>query len=90
MIPMNSKEAEIERLKKCVALEIKALNELNTANGRLIEEKFSLEAENARLREALKQTLKLPRPWMDGGITYPEWDAAFTLIEAALREEKKP
>jgi hypothetical protein len=49
-----------------------------------------LETENARLREALKAALKLPRPWMDGGLSYKEWDEAFTKIESALQPAKEP
>lgn len=37
-----------------------------------------------RVVEACRGAFKLPRPWMDGGITYAEWDAAFTAIEEAL------
>lgn len=37
-----------------------------------------------RVAEACRGAFKLPRPWMDGGITYAEWDAAFTAIEEAL------
>jgi hypothetical protein len=37
-----------------------------------------------RVVEACKAALKLPRPWMDGGITYTEWDLAFGILEAAL------
>lgn len=36
------------------------------------------------LLEACKAAYKLPRPWMDGGITWPEWDAACEQIEFAI------
>ncbi len=37
-----------------------------------------------RVVEACKAALKLPRPWMDGGLTYTEWDIAFGIVEDAL------
>jgi len=44
----------------------------------------TLRAHYKRMAEACKLALKLPRPWMDGNITYEEWDAAVTAIETAL------
>jgi len=41
------------------------------------------------LLEALKLAYKLPRPWMDGGISYPEWESAFDTIEAAIAKAER-
>ncbi len=41
------------------------------------------EADTRRLREALTGALKLPRPWIDGGITFEAWSKAFDDIDAA-------
>lgn len=45
---------------------------------------LTLRTHYKRVAEACRGAFKLPRPWMDGGITYAEWDAAFTAIEEAL------
>jgi len=42
----------------------------------------------AVLEDALKAALKLPRPWMDGGVTFEEWAASFDKIAAALARER--
>jgi len=41
------------------------------------------------LLEALKLAHKLPRPWMDGGISYPEWESAFDTIETAIAKAER-
>ena len=33
---------------------------------------------------ACKNSLKIPRPWMDGGLSYKEWDEAFERIEKVI------
>lgn len=38
----------------------------------------------AELEAALRLAYKLPRPWIDGGISYQEWETAFDAIERAL------
>lgn len=35
-------------------------------------------------REALEKAFKLPRPWIDGGVTWEEWSRAFEIVQAAL------
>lgn len=44
-------------------------------------------AEIKALRDALAGALKIPRPWLDGGVSEAEWIAAFDKIEAALAAE---
>lgn len=55
---------------------------------RILVEKESkvgaLESQLASARQALRQALKLPRPWINRSITWKEWDAAFTEVEKAL------
>lgn len=68
--------------------------ELLTGNGedykRIIERHLTEFAQAAAhtaseaMREACRAALKLPRPWIDGGISYEEWDKAFQKIEAAI------
>ncbi len=44
-------------------------------------------AQHAALLEAartLRLAFRLPRPWMDGGITWSQWDEACVKIDAAL------
>ena len=43
-----------------------------------------LSARCAALEQALRGWQKIPRPWIDGGVTWAEWDAACTAIEVAL------
>lgn len=38
-----------------------------------------------RYKRLAEAALKLPRPWIDGALSYSEWDAAFTEIEKALK-----
>ena len=38
------------------------------------------------LAAALKAAIVMPRPWMDGGVSYREWDAVMSKIEAALAQ----
>lgn len=40
------------------------------------------------LVEALQLAFKLPRPWMDGGVTFAEWDAAISKIESVLAKAR--
>lgn len=42
------------------------------------------------LEDALKGAMKLPRPWMDGGVTFEDWCEAFDKIEAALAGKARP
>lgn len=56
-----------------------------------VEEDFhALEENNERLRGALAMCVaalalvrKIPRPWIDGGITHAEWEGAWVKIDAA-------
>jgi hypothetical protein len=42
--------------------------------------------ERERIRAALQSLIKTgPRPWMDGGVTWPEWDAAMQAAEDAIK-----
>ena len=50
-------------------------------------ERDRLIKENGDLRELLRKSLQIARPWIDGKLTYPEWDALFTEIDAALSKE---
>lgn len=50
------------------------------------EEDAPLIAAAPDLLEACKSAFKLPRPWMDGGVTFEEWDAAIDRIEKAIRK----
>jgi len=42
------------------------------------------------LIEALKAARQLPRPWMDGALTWPEWEGIWIKIEAALAQADGP
>ena len=46
-----------------------------------------------RLKKICKEVrtviFKIPRPWMDGGITYKEWDRAWLKVEAFLDEVER-
>lgn len=41
-------------------------------------------SENLEMYEALKMAYRLPRPWMDGGITFAEWETAVDRIERVI------
>lgn len=50
----------------------------------VLRERDEARAACAAMREALHSALKIPRPWMDGGLTYTEWDEAFDKVEKAI------
>jgi len=46
-------------------------------------------SELGRLREIIGNLLKIgPRPWMDGGVSWADWDAAMSAAEAVAEEGK--
>jgi hypothetical protein len=47
-----------------------------------------LRLEREKLRSLLKRSLQLSRPWMDGNITWKEWDELFAAIEKAVASER--
>ena len=40
------------------------------------------------LRKVCQSAMKLPRPWIDGGVSWAEWDAAMSAIESAIEEKE--
>jgi len=46
--------------------------------------------ERERIRAALQSIIKIgPRPWMDGGVSWAEWDAAMSAAEAVADEKSR-
>ena len=46
--------------------------------------------ERERIRAALQSLIKIgPRPWMDGGVSWAQWDAAMSAAEAAVNIHKR-
>ena len=44
--------------------------------------------ERERIRAALQSFIKIgPRPWMDGGVSWAEWDAAMSAAESVADEK---
>jgi hypothetical protein len=66
-----------------------ALEPLDNCVACLRSERDELRQTSDRLAAALKAAYKIPRPWMDGRISWPEWDVVMGQIEAALGQYKR-
>ncbi len=49
---------------------------------------FRAENERDELKDLLRRSIQLPRPWMDGGITWEKWSTLFSDIERAIDRPK--
>lgn len=84
--PANNQHFEGERLVgECTAPTIEEFCEeqarwLNSYEKRIA----ALEQDKARLVESMSAAIKLPRPWLDGGITWDDWDRAWLRVEEAI------
>ena len=64
-----------------------SINDLHRQMEAVERERDRLIKENGELRKLLHRSLQLARPWMDGKMTYENWDKLFTEIDAALSRE---
>jgi hypothetical protein len=83
MTQANDDASEIGRLRadnlRLVA--IIARNETRYQAAMAMLKKHRKECE--RIRAALQSLIKIaPRPWMDGGVSWPDWNAAMSAAEA--------
>lgn len=86
---------EIDRLRQSLAeaeekedrAEAAYFTEMEKAQAKLRDterERDAAQASSLAYKLACKNSLKLPRPWMDGGLSYEEWNEAFERIEKVI------
>ena len=65
-----------------------AMRDLTSTLFKVEKERDELKATRDGLEDLLRRSIQLPRPWMDGGITWEKWSTLFSDIERAIDRPK--